>query len=133
MIEDSLLNYLLFYILLEIYEVQWQKANTLLGMLARMYEHYHKSPFLFLLMHPTLYFAIMFMMLSDYNGYSVALLAIKALDILTKMYLMKQVFIDKELSAELSLALLSPIPKGMVYMGLLIYPPLIYMLFSSPF
>ena len=133
MIEDTLLNYLLFYIALEIYEVQWQKANTLLGMLARMYEHYSKSPFLFLLMHPTLYFAIMFMMISDYNGYSVVLLLIKAIDILTKMYLMKQVFIDKKLSAELSLALLSPIPKGVVYMGLFIYPPLIYMVFSLPF
>jgi len=130
MIEDTLFNYLLLYTLLEIYEVQWQKATTMMGMLARMYEHYHKSAFVFLLMHPTFYFATLFMMFTDYNGYAVALFMIKGIDIATKMVLLKKVFIDKELSEEMTVALLAPLHSFMPYMGLFIYPPLIYMAFN---
>ena len=131
MIEDTLFNYLLLYTLLEIYEVQWQKATTVIGMLARMYEHYHKSIFIFLLMHPTFYFSILFMMFTNYNGYAVALFVIKGIDIATKMVLIKKVFIDKELSEEMTLALLAPLQPFMPYIGILVYPPLIYMVFEG--
>ena len=131
MIEDTLFNYLLLYTFLEIYEVQWQKATTMIGMLARMYEHYRKSIFIFLLMHPTFYFAILFMMFTNYNGYAVALFVIKGVDIATKIVLIKKVFIDKELSEEMTLALLSPLHKLLPYIGLLIYPPLIYLTFRA--
>ena len=131
MLEDTLLNYLILYTLLELYEVQWQKANTMLGMLARMYEQYAKNIFVFLLMNPTFYFAIMFMMVSDYNEYAIALFVIKGVDVATKMVLIKKVFIDKELSEEMTLALLSPLHKLLPYIGLLIYPPLIYLTFRA--
>lgn len=129
MIDDTLLNYLILYVVLELYEVQWQKANTMIGMLARMYEQYQKSAFVFLLMNPTFYFAIMFVMLTHYNEYALILLGIKSIDVATKMVLMKKVFIDKELSEEMTLALLSPLHKLIPYMGLGVYPPLIFMVF----
>lgn len=133
MFEDTLFNYMLLYVILEIYEVQWQKANTIIGMLARMYEHYRKSAFIFLLMHPTLYFAIMFMLLSNFNEYAVLLFLVKGVDVVTKMVLLKKVFIEQELSKEMSLALLSPLSKWMPYIGLLLYPPLLYMAFTPNF
>jgi len=127
MIDENILNYVVIFMALELYEVLWQKANTLLGMLARMYQHYHKSVFVFLLMHPTFYFAVAFMMLSDYNIYGIILLSIKTVDISTKLILLKQVFITKEISSEMSLMLLTPLHKLLPYMGLVAYPPLIYM------
>ena len=127
MIDENILNYIVIFMALELYEVLWQKANTLLGMLARMYQHYHKSVFVFLLMHPTFYFAVAFMMLSDYNIYGIILLSIKTVDISTKLILLKQVFITKEISSEMSLMLLTPLHKLLPYMGLVAYPPLIYM------
>ena len=127
MIEDTVLNYIILFMVLELYEVLWQKANTLLGMLARMYQHYHKSVFVFLLMHPTFYFLVGFMMLSDYNIYAVLLFSIKTMDISMKLILIKQVFIDKEVSSEMSLMLLTPLHKLLPYIGLIAYPPLIYM------
>ena len=130
MIEDTLFNYLLLYTLLEIYEVWWQKATTMLGMLARMYEHYRQNIFVFLLMHPTFYFFALFMLFTNYNGYAVALFVIKGVDIATKMVLIKKVFIEKELSEEMSVALLTPLHFLMPYIGLVIYPPLIYMAFD---
>ena len=127
MIDEHVLNYIIIFMALEFYEVLWQKANTLIGMLARMYEHYHKSVFIFLLMHPTFYFLIAFMMINDYKGYAVLLLSIKTMDIATKLIMIKQVFIDKEISEEMSIMLLTPLHKFVPYIGLVAYPPLVYM------
>jgi hypothetical protein len=129
-VDELVLNFILLFLLLEIYEVQWQKAETLLGMLARMYAYYHRSVFLFLIAHPTFYFAIGFMTLSDYNIYAVTLFLIKAVDIAVKIVLLKEVFLKKELSPELTLALLTPINKFIPYMGLFAYPSLIYLALS---
>jgi uncharacterized membrane protein len=126
MVEDTLLNYLILYAFLELYEVWWQKANTILGMLARMYGEYQKSVFVFLLMHPTFYFAIMFVMISDYNPYALMLVSLKGGDILTKMFLLKKVFIDRNISEEFTQELLTPLAKWMPFLGLFIYLPLIY-------
>lgn len=131
MIDDLILNYIILFIFLELYEVSWQKANTMMGMLARMYHHYSKNIFLFLIMHPTFYFSIGFVMLSDYNIYALVLVFIKTVDIATKIILIEQVFIKKELTHELSLALLSPLNKFMPYIGLSIYPFLIFFALSS--
>lgn len=125
MINDLILNYVLLFILLEIYEISWQKAPSIMGMLIRMQKHYSKSILLFLIMHPTFYFAIGFVMLSNYAPSAMILLFIKTFDIATKILLIEQVFIKKELSQELSLILLAPINNFLPYIGLLIYPPLI--------
>lgn len=127
MIDEYVLNYIVIFMALEFYEVLWQKASTLIGMLARMYAHYHKSVFVFLLMHPTFYFLIAFMMINDYNIYAVILLSIKTMDIATKLIMIKQVFIDKEISEEMSIMLLTPLHKFVPYIGLVAYPPLVYM------
>lgn len=127
MIDEHIVNYIIIFMALEFYEVLWQKANTLIGMLARMYQHYRKSVFIFLLMHPTFYFLVGFMMLNDYNIFAVLLLSIKTMDIVTKLILIKQIFIDREISSEMSMMLLTPIHKFLPYLGLVVYPPLIYM------
>lgn len=126
---DAILNYIFVFILLESYEIYWQKAKSIMGMLARMYQYYNKNIFLFLLMHPTFYFAIGFAMLTNFSTSSMILVFLKTADVATKILLIEQVFIKKELSKELNIALLSPIPNILAYMGLLLYPPLIYFSF----
>ncbi len=122
--------YIIIYILFEVYEVEWQKAPTMEGMLEKMYTYYKKSIFVFLLMHPTFYFAITFMLFTNYNIYALILFAIKASDIATKLILMKQLFIDKQISADLSMMLRTPIHWLLPYIGLSVYPFLIYMALS---
>ncbi|MDY0121703.1 MAG: hypothetical protein RBR54_07140 [Sulfurimonas sp.] len=129
-LQEAILNYLLLYIILEIFEVSWQKAPSLMGMLLRMYKYYNKSIWLFLVMHPTFYFAIGFAMLSDYNGFALLLLFLKTLDVATKILLIQQVFIKKELSQELALVLLAPINSFLPYLGVLLYPLLILLALS---
>ena len=130
-LEEYVLNYVLLYVLLESYEIWWQKAGTLLGILARMYEQYRKNIWVFLLMQPTFYFGIIFVMLCDYNIYSVILISIKASDVLTKIVLLQKVFIQREVSVELSQVLLVPINQIFIYLGLIIYPVLIVLALTS--
>lgn len=125
MINDVIINYILIFIILEIYEISWQKAPSIMGMLIRMYKYYQKSIFVFLIMQPTFYFAIGFAMLTNYAPSAMILLFIKTFDIATKILLIEQVFTKKELSQDLSLVLLAPINSFLPYIGLIIYPPLI--------
>jgi len=122
MINELVLNYVFLFLILELYEVHWQKAQTIMGMLARMYQPYSKSVFLFLLMHPTFYFSIGFLLLSDYNIYAIILLSIKASDIIVKILLIEQVFVKQEISQELTLSLLSRLHSLVPYLGIIIYP-----------
>jgi hypothetical protein len=125
MINEVAINYILLFILLEFYEISWQKAPSIMGMLIRMHKYYSKSIFLFLIMQPTFYFAIGFAMLTEYNISAMILLFIKAADIATKILLIEQVFKKRELTQELSLILLAPINAFLPYMGLVLYPALI--------
>jgi len=125
MINDAIINYVLLFVLLEIYEISWQKAPSIMGMLIRMNIYYTKNIFLFLVMQPTFYFAIGFAMLSDYAPAAMILLFIKTVDVATKIVLIEQVFVKKELSQELTLILLAPINNFLPYLGLVIYPILI--------
>lgn len=123
--DELILNYVLLFVILEFYEVSWQKAPSIMGMLIRMYKYYSKSIFLFLIMQPTFYFSIWFAMLSEFNPYAMILLFIKTVDVATKILLIQQVFVKRELSQELSLILLAPINSFLPYLGMVIYPLLI--------
>jgi hypothetical protein len=125
MINEVAINYILLFVLLEFYEISWQKAPSIMGMLIRMHKYYSKSIFLFLIMQPTFYFAIGFAMLTDYNISAMILLFIKTADIATKILLIEQVFKKRALTQELSLILLAPINGFLPYMGLVLYPALI--------
>jgi hypothetical protein len=129
MTNDLILNYVLLFMILELYEITWQKAPTVMGMISKINKYYSKSIFLFLIMHPTFYFSIGFAMLTDYNIFAIILLFLKTADIATKILLIEQIFKKKKLSHELSLALLTPINNFLPYVGLCIYPLFIILAF----
>ncbi len=125
MIDDLILNYILIFVFLELYEISWQKAPSIMGMIIRMNRYYSKSILLFLIMQPTFYFAIGFAILCDYDIFAIIFLFLKTADVATKILLIEQIFTKKSLSKEMSLILLSPIDSFLPYMGLIIYPILI--------
>lgn len=125
MIDDLILNYILIFVFLELYEISWQKAPNIMGMIIRMNRYYSKSILLFLIMQPTFYFAIGFAILCDYDIFAIIFLFLKTADVATKILLIEQIFTKKSLSQEMSLILLSPIDSFLPYMGLIIYPLLI--------
>jgi len=130
MIIENFILYALLYIVLELYEVHWQKAETLMGMMARMYGVYKKSIFLFLVMHPTFYFAVWFLFSTNYNPYALMLFSLKSADIITKLLFMKKIFIDKDLDKEMQLSLFIPLGEYLPYIGIVVYPFFIYMALS---
>jgi hypothetical protein len=117
----------LIYLLLELFETQWQKAGTLVGMLENMYAKFRGNVLLFLLLHPTFYFTIYLAMITDYSAEILLVLFIKTFDIATKIILMVQVFEKQEVSQELGQVLLAPLNKLMPYIGVGMYVPLVFM------
>ena len=125
---------ILLYIALELFEVQWQKAETLMGVLGNLYRYYKKNLFLFFLMHPTFYVGIGIAMITDLAFSAVALIFIKTMDIATKIILIQQVFEKQELNAEMAGMLLQPLHPVMLYLSVVVYTPLVYFaLTATPF
>ncbi len=122
---ETLISLVIFYALLELFEIQWQKAESLMGMMLKLYNRYAKSMLWFLILHPTYYFAIWLALATDYSIAALALLFIKTLDLATKILLIQQIFEKKELSQEMTLMLLSPLHPLLPYISLLIYTPLV--------
>ena len=115
------------YIALELFEVQWQKADTIIGMLQRIYLRYSQNILLFFILHPTFSFGIWLMMVTKGSTAAIVLLFIKAADIATKIILIQQVFEKKDVPPELESMLSAPLNPIMPYIGLLVYPPLVFM------
>jgi len=117
---------LIIYIALELFEIQWQKAENLIGIIGKLYRYYKKSIILFFLMHPTFYFGLGLAMITDLAFSAVALVFIKTVDIATKVLLIQQIFEKKELSAEMSAMMVTPLHPLISYLSIVVYTPLVY-------
>ncbi len=123
-------NALLFTIILlfaELVEAYIQRAQTLLGVLEKLYAYYQKSIFLFFLIQPGFYFILFIVLLTGVlNVTMVFLLAIKIFDLFYKIELMKKVFIEREVSQEIAQMLEWKMPSMFFLMGAVLYPPLLF-------
>ena len=123
-------NALLFTIILlfaELFEAYVQRAQTLLGVLEKLYAYYQKSIFLFFLIQPGFYFIMFIVLLTGVlNVTMVFLLAIKIFDIFYKIELIKKVFIEREVSQEIARMLEWKMPSMFFLMGAALYPPLLF-------
>ena len=113
------------YLVLELFEIDWQKADSLMGMMIKLYGRYEKSILWFLLLHPTFYFAIWLALWTGYSTPALLLVFIKTVDIATKILLIQQIFEKRELSQEMTMLLLTPLHPLLPYVSLLVYPPLV--------
>jgi len=123
-------NALLFTIILlfaELFEAYIQRAQTLLGVLEKLYAYYQKSIFLFFLIQPGFYFIMFIVLLTGVlNVTMVFLLAIKIFDIFYKIELIKKVFIEREVSQEIARILEWKMPSMFFLMGAVLYPLLLF-------
>jgi heme exporter protein D len=122
---DTLFALIILYIVLELFEIEWQKAESIMGVMVKLYNRYAKSIIWFLLLHPTYYFAIWLAMATDYSIAALAMLFIKTVDIATKILLIQQIFEKKELSQEMTLLLLAPMHPLLPYISLVVYTPMV--------
>ena len=124
---NSVFFYIALYIAFELFEIWWQKSDTLYGVLQNIYRYYEKSIFLLLLIHPTFYLLVYLMIASGYDIYIQIALGLKLSDIALKILFIQKVFIKQEVDEEFKMMLGMKMEWYMLYFGVLFYPVLIYL------
>ncbi len=124
---DNILIFVAILVILELFEAYMQYANTLFGVMERLYVWYKKSIFTFFLMHPSFYFMFFVILFTDtLNIYMIFILAFKIFDLFYKIELIKGIFIKKSISEDIYAMLDWKIPSWFFLMGVGLYPPLLF-------
>ncbi len=115
-------------IVLELFEIYIQKADTLKEMIDNLYLYYNRSVFLFFLVHPTFYYVLGVTLYFDtFNFYSITILVLKGFDIFFKMELIKQLYYEPVMDAELENMMTLKMTLGIKFLAPLTYVPLLYL------
>ena len=124
---NSLLLSLLILVLLELFEAWWQRADTMKGVLEHCYHYYHKSVFLFFLMHPTFYFMLLVILSTHIlNGWMITILLLKSVDIFFKIALMYSLFIQRKYDDAIAAIIDQPLSPWIFLTGVSLYPFLLF-------
>ena len=126
----EILSLFLIFVALELFEANWQKSDTLYGLLNNNFQIFQKNIFLYFLLHVTFFYTIFVSFyLNNFSFWMSSILIIKFLDISFKLSLMKK------LSNGTNIEEIIPFNMTMVpilrYMGVIIYP--LSFLFAAAF
>jgi hypothetical protein len=114
-------------VVLELFEVTMQRADTLYGVIEKLNVWYQRSIFTFFLIHPSFYFVLFVAIVTDVlNIYMILILAFKTFDLLYKNEMIKTIFIKQKVPADLSAMLEWQIPSWFFLIGVTLYPPLLF-------
>ena len=95
----SLLILLVFFILLEIFESNWQKADTFYGVIKNNYQVYQKNIFLYFLLNPTFFFALYLAIKFNIFGFLMcSIIVLKFLDISFRLFLINKIQKDEDIN-----------------------------------
>ncbi len=124
---ENLLTLTLLLLIAELFEAYIQRAETLFGVLQKLYVYYEKSIFLFFLVQPGFYIILFTVLFTGVLNISmIFLIALKIFDMFYKLELIKKVFIEREVSSEIAQMLEWKIPSWFFFMGVATYPPLLF-------
>ena len=113
--------------ILELFEAAMQRADTLYGVIGKLYIWYKKSIFAFFLIHPSFYFVLFVVVITNVlNIYMILILTFKIFDLFYKIELIKTIFIKQKVPADLSAMLEWKIPSWFFFLGVTLYPPLLF-------
>ena len=126
----EILSLFLIFVALELFEANWQKSDTLYGLLNNNFQIFQKNIFLYFLLHVTFFYTIFVSFyLNNFSFWMSSILIIKFLDISFKLSLMKK------LSNGTNIEEIIPFNMTMIpilrYMGVIIYP--LSFLFAAAF
>ena len=114
-------------IALELFEAWWQRADTLLDVLARGYQYYRINIFLFFLMHPSFYYILLVIIFTKVlNGWMVTILLLKSIDIFFKLAMIKKIFVEGETDDAIGPILTEPLSPWLFLTGVSLYPFLLF-------
>jgi len=117
----DIFSLLLIFIALEIFESNWQKSDSMYGLISNNLKIYKKSIFLYFTLHLSFFYTIFISIyINNFSFWMSSILVIKFLDIAFKLNMMQK------LSHGLSLEEVMPINVNMTpllrYLNVLIYP-----------
>jgi len=119
-------------VIAELFEAAWQQADTLRGAIEKGRRYYHRSVFLFLMMHPGYWLTLFVSLYYDVlNWPIIAVLAFKTLDMFFKMDLIGRLDGRGSMTPEMEAMLATPIPRWYFLAGVMAYPWLIYAALSG--
>jgi len=126
---ETVIQIIIMMIVLELFEIYIQKADTLGEMIHNLYYmYYNKNIFLFFLIHPTLYYVLGITLYFDsFNFYSITILVLKVFDLFFKMELIKQRYYQPLMDAELEKMMELKMTLGIKFFAPLTYIPLLYL------
>ncbi len=125
---ETVIEIIIMMILLEIFELYIQKADTLGEMITNLYYYYNKNIFLFFLIHPTFYYVLGVTFYFDtFNFYSITILVLKAFDLFFKMELIQQRYYEPIMDAELEKMMELKMTFAIKFLALFTYVPLLYL------
>jgi len=124
---ENILIFVAILVVLELFEAYMQKADTLYGVMEKLNVWYQKSIFAFFLIHPSFYFVLFVVIVTNVlNLYMILILTFKIFDLFYKIELIKSIFIRQKVPADLSAMLEWKIPSWFFLMGVGLYPPLLF-------
>ena len=117
----DIFSLLLIFIAVELFESNWQKSDSMYGLISNNFTMYKKSIFLYFTLHISFFYTIFVSIyLVNFSFWMSSILVIKFLDIAFKLNMMKK------LSNGVSLEEVMPINVKMTpifrYMNVIIYP-----------
>jgi hypothetical protein len=124
---ENILIFVAILVVLELFEAAMQRADTLYEVMEKLYVWYQKSIFAFFLIHPSFYFVLFVVVVTDIlNIYMILILAFKTFDLFYKIELIKTIFIKQNVPTDLSAMLEWQIPSWFFFIGVTLYPPLLF-------
>lgn len=116
----------IFFISLEIFESNWQKADSFYGVIKNNYKIYEKNIFLFILLNPTFFFAIYLSMKFNNFGFLMSsIIIMKFADICFRLFLMKKIHNDEDISHLVPVDI--PYSFALRYFNVAVYPTMFFL------
>ncbi|WP_122894041.1 hypothetical protein [Arcobacter peruensis] len=117
----DLLSLLLIFIAVEIFESNWQKADSMYGLISNNFKIYQKNIFLYFTLHLSFFYTIFVSLyLNNFSFWMSSILVIKFLDIAFKLNMMQKISNGSSIEEVMPINVkMTPIFR---YMNVLIYP-----------
>jgi hypothetical protein len=117
----DLFSLFLIFIAVEFFESNWQKSDSIHGLITNNYKIYQKSIFLYFTLHLSFFYTIFVSMyLNNFSFWMSSILVIKFLDIAFKLNMMQK--ISKGSNVEEVMPINIKMTPLFRYMNVLIYP-----------
>ena len=109
------------FIALELFESNWQKADSFYGVIKNNYKVYSKSILFFIFLNPTFFYAIyLAFTLNNFDFFMNMIIVLKFADISFRLHLMKKIQYDEDITSLIPMDI--PMNNFLRYLNVIIYP-----------